>query len=166
MPKTKRDNTYYLERLEIEAPAIHRDLLAGKFSSPAEAFRAAGLKKPRTRLNELKNAWRKASTSEQQQFFRWLGISGSHAPVATGAAPAIPAPSPRTLGGKSGHLSEETKRKVVAILTRRSIKVGQTMREIGFDPLNASLGTALARGTRVQPELARALDIWIDDNSS
>lgn len=65
MPKPqKRDKDYYLERLEREHPTIHADYLAGKFPSALKAFEAAGLKKHRSRLQELKNAWQKATIAE------------------------------------------------------------------------------------------------------
>lgn len=79
MPKKqKRDNAYYEERLKNEFPTIYADLKAGRHRNVAEAAIAAGLKKPRTRLNKLKNAFDKASKAEQADFLSWLqaGICG------------------------------------------------------------------------------------------
>lgn len=58
MPKKQnRDNAYYEEGLMNEFPATYYDLQAGKHRTITEATIAAGLKKPRTRLHELKNAF-------------------------------------------------------------------------------------------------------------
>lgn len=169
----KRDNSYYLGRLEREAPEIHKDLLAGKFESPAAAFRAAGLRGRRTRLSELMNAWNKATPAEQRAFMLRLGS----APISMPAA--VPAPSPAGAPAALGHpagahavhtgagdyLKAGAKRKIETIMANRSLKMGQVMTAMGFASLNPSLGSALARGTRIQPDLARALDKWISDNS-
>ena len=58
MPKnaSARSNDYFLERLRLERPDVLRDLNSGKHATAAAAFRAANLKKPRTRLQEMKNA--------------------------------------------------------------------------------------------------------------
>ena len=152
----KRDNSYYLRRLELEKPTFYRDYLAGKFKSAAAAFRAAGLRRPRSRLSELKNAWNKAMPAEQRDFLLWLGVKKP-----SSAASVIDS-GPITTGQTLG---EEVKRRVEAILSSRSIKVGQAMKEMGFNALNPSLGMALHRGTCVQPDLLIALDKWIKDNS-
>ena len=55
----KRNKAYYEERLIHEHPSIYADLLNGKYWTVTEAAIAAGLKTPRTRLHELKNAWQK-----------------------------------------------------------------------------------------------------------
>lgn len=93
MPKTqKRDSAYYEERLKNEFPLVYADLRAGKHKTITEAAIAAGLKKPRTRLQELKNAWVKASSSEQGDFLLWLtgtGVSLSLAPSPTPASHSL-----------------------------------------------------------------------------
>ncbi|MGB3815992.1 MAG: hypothetical protein WA950_22450 [Shinella sp.] len=53
----KRDRAYYEERLKRDHPAIYAELINGKYQTVTEAAIAARLKKPRTRLLELKNAW-------------------------------------------------------------------------------------------------------------
>ena len=73
MPKKqKRDSAYYEERLKNEFPLVYADLKAGKHRTITEAAFAAGLKKSRTRLHELKNAFEKATISEQAAFLGWL----------------------------------------------------------------------------------------------
>lgn len=163
MPATgKRDNSYYLRRLELEAPMVHRKLLAGKFGSPAEAFREAGLKRPRTRLSELKNAWDKATPATRREFMHWLDLMkpSMH-------AKALPPPTATRAAytGEKEILTEDMKVQVQRILSARSIRAGRAMEEMGFNMLNPSLGMALHRGTTIKPELLRALSKWIDDNS-
>ena len=74
MPTQKRDNTYYEDRLRLEHPAVHADFLKGVHRTLAEALIAAGVRKPRTRLHELKNAWDKASQSERDEFLRHMAV--------------------------------------------------------------------------------------------
>ena len=70
----KRDNSYYERQLRTKHPAIYQDVLDGKHTL-AEAFRLAGLRKPRTRLQEMMNAWNKATPTEQAEFVRRTGLS-------------------------------------------------------------------------------------------
>lgn len=157
---SNRANDYYLERLEAEAPLIYGDLLAGKYRSPAAAFRAAGLKKQRTRLQELKNAWTKGTDDERRDFLRWIRASG----LGSSAMPAPPiAPTPST-SPVAVVLSDETKRRVRTILSARSIGTGDAMKEMGYKSLNGSLGMALHRGSRIDADLARAVEEWLQAN--
>lgn len=45
-------------------------------------------------------------------------------------------------------------------MSRRRLKIGDVMAEMGFVHLNASLGRALARGTQLQSNLILALEKW------
>lgn len=137
---------------------VFGDLRAGRIASPAEAFRIAGLKRPRTRLHELKNAWSKATPDDQKAFLRWLK-----------AATPAPATATHSLSGSAlavdGQLTEEAKRDIAAILSSRKIRMGEAMKEMGLSPLNASLGMALLRGTHVLPDLLHRLERWVAENS-
>jgi hypothetical protein len=59
--KQVRDSAYYEERLKRDYPAIHADLQTGKHNMVTDAAIAADLRKRRSWLSELKNAWDKAS---------------------------------------------------------------------------------------------------------
>ncbi|HEY8577769.1 MAG TPA: hypothetical protein VIL88_15700 [Devosia sp.] len=132
------------------------DLESGKIASPAEAFRVAGLKRPRTRLQELKNSWSKASVAEQREFLGWLRATiPSHTPTPVSRS------APATAGVA---LSDAMKRDILRIMAGRAITSGQVMKEIGFKALNPSLGLALHRGTKIEPKLAAALSKWIFEN--
>lgn len=47
------------------------------------------------------------------------------------------------------------------IMAHRKMKSGDVMRELGFKPLDASLGMALSRGTQLQPDLIKGLERWL-----
>lgn len=162
MPKKqKRDNAYYEERLKNEFPAVYADLKAGKHNTVAEAAVAAGLKKPRTRLQELKNAWVKASSSEQGDFLLWLrgaGVSLTSAPSPTPGLPFTVAVDRR--------LSPAAILRISEVIAKRHLQPGDVMAEVGYPKLNASLGRALHRGDRLQPDLITALQKWLTANAS
>lgn len=85
--KQVRDNAYYEERLKRDYPTIYADLRAGRHRTVAGAAIAAGLKKVRTRIRELKNAWAKADAAEQADFLKWLIASGA---LSRGSLPSTP----------------------------------------------------------------------------
>ncbi|MFA7415821.1 MAG: hypothetical protein WC048_15180 [Rhizobium sp.] len=157
--KQKRDNAYYEERLKNEFAAIYAELLAGRHRTITEAAIAAGLKKPRTRLHELKNAFGKARMSEQSAFLGWLaarGYSITPTSVAGTAASAI------TIDRR---LLPAAKKRIEEIITKRDLKIGDVLTEMGFPKLNPSLGLALHRGNRLQPDVIAALEKWLIANN-
>jgi len=105
----------------------------------------------RTRLHELKNAWKKATAAEQQAFENWVKV---------GAA----APSPLPIG-PDGKLTTWGLRRIVEIKQRRDLKMGEVMREMGASPNDQSLSMALKRATKVRQALAAPLKGWLDANS-
>lgn len=151
----KRDNAYYEERLKRDHPAINKDYRDGKYRNITEAAIAAGLKTRRTRLQELKNAWEKASPHERNEFERWLhtqyGIVTPH--------PSITVPI-----ANGRYLLPWAKSRIRAVMSIRGIEMGEVMKEIGEKPLNPSLGSALSNDSRLQPHLLAALEAWLDKN--
>lgn len=104
----------------------------------------------------------------------------------SGAVPApaptpVPAPTPnsgpapvarasRSPGGASGssivdasgRLLPGAKHAISRIMAARGIKLGTIMKEIGEQPLNTSLGSALARDTALHdPDLIKKLEAWL-----
>ncbi|MCZ7452320.1 hypothetical protein [Rhizobium rhizogenes] len=154
----KRNKAYYEERLIHEHPSIYADLLDGKYWTVTEAVIAAGLKTPRTRLHELKNAWQKASTQERDEFEKWLlaqfGMGTRH-PSSAGAK--IPVAIDR-------HLQPWAKSRIKAIMAIRNLQMGDVMAEMGAKRRNPSLGQALHNGSRLQPTLLAALEAWLEKN--
>lgn len=156
--KLVRDAAYYEERLKREYPAIYADLKAGKYRTITDAAIAVGLKKPRTRLHELKNAWSKASPVEQREFLSWLRASKT---ISSPAATASFAPI-----AVDRCLVPLAIARVDEIMSKRHLKLGDVMAEMGISRRDASLGMALARGTRIQPNVIVALEKWLADNAS
>jgi uncharacterized protein YecT (DUF1311 family) len=63
----KRHKACSEEQLIRDHPAIYADLIDAEYPTVTEAALAAGLKRPRTRLHELKNAWSKSRLQEWDQ---------------------------------------------------------------------------------------------------
>ncbi|MDE3808853.1 hypothetical protein I7I49_00975 [Sinorhizobium meliloti] len=158
--KQARDRAYYEDRLKHESPKIYADLQAGKHRTITEAAIAAGLKKSRTRLLELKNAFRKASKAEQTAFLGWLAAQGySISPSSAAGTAAL------TIA-VDGKLLPAAAKRIEEIIMKRQLKVGDVMAEMGFRRLNASLGRALHRGDRLKPDVITALEKWLAANAS
>ena len=161
MPKKqKRDSSYYEVRLKNEFPETYADLQAGKHKTITEAAIAAGLKKSRTRLHELKNAFGKASKAEQADFLGWLTAQGHLTGPSSATGTAVSTIS------IDGRLLPPTKNRIEEIRAKRHLKVGDVMAEMGFPKLNASLGRALHRGDRLQYDVIMALEKWLAANAS
>ncbi len=58
------------------------------------------------------------------------------------------------------------KNRIEEIIAKRHLKVGDVMAEMGFKKLNASLGRALHREDRLQPDVIMALEKWLAANAS
>jgi hypothetical protein len=157
--KQKRDNDYYLDVLERHHPTVFLDWKAGRFSSPRQAFIAAGLKKERSLLNMLKSAWSKASAAERRDFLTAIA-AGSGSTASTSSSP------PATLTDRDGRLLASVEARVKQIIDKRNIRMGDVMTEMGFAALDPSLGQAMsrARRARVRPDLQKALERWLHDN--
>ena len=161
MPKKqKRDNAYYEERLKNEFPLVYADLKAGKHKTITEAAVAAGLKKSRTRLHELKNAFGKASMAEQTAFLSWLASEG----YSIAATPVSPVGSSKIALDR--RLLPVAKARIEEIMANRGLEKGDVLAEMGFKKLNPSLGRALHRGDRLQSDVITALEKWLAANAS
>ncbi len=160
--KQLRNSAYYEERLKREHPLVYADLKTGKYQTVTEAAIAAGLKTPRTRLQELKNAWSKASATEQDDFVQWLAGLGA----TMSSAPAAPTTGVGTLTTSDQKLSAPASKRINDIMLKRRLTPGDIMAEMGFSKLDASVGMALARGTRLRPDVITALESWLAANAS
>jgi hypothetical protein len=152
----KRDNAYYLGRLEREHPTAFADFQAGTFRSLNEALWHVGLKVRRTRLHELKNAWVKASGADKQAFLKWLKLLASK----TTAAPVA---SPSTL---DGYLQPWAKTRIQVIMTTLKLDNGEVMDELGIPRHDTSLWMALSRKARIRSTMITALDKWLHSNAA
>ncbi|MDK1490858.1 hypothetical protein QN219_12380 [Sinorhizobium sp. 7-81] len=164
--KTKLDNAHDLQRLRSEFPDVHGAFVAGKIPSLRKALAIAGIKPERTRLDKLKNSWRKATGTERDAFLTWLAATG--APSATAAPALIPTPSARAAEAPiaSGrYLLPSTIAEIEAIMFRRRLKPDDVMHEIGFPPHDHSLAHALARGASLRLTMIAALETWLRTNA-
>jgi hypothetical protein len=156
----KRDRAYYEERLIRDHPAIYAELINGKYQTVTEAAIAARLKKPRTRLLELKNAWSKSTHSEQTDFLAWLTTIGALASGTPGAGTL-----PATISS-GRYLLPATMGRITQIKTKRGMTTGDIMGEMGFSKLDASLGNALLNGHGLRLKVIEALEKWLTANAS
>lgn len=159
--KQDRSYAYYEQVLKSKHPAVHADYLAGRYKSLRQALLAAGVKKARSRVQEMQNAWIKASPVERKEFERWLHVQTGTAPrpsATTSAAPGTPVAVNR-------RLEPWAKSRIETIIGRRHLSMGDVMTELGFPRRNGSLGSALSQGTRLQPGMLAALEKWIFDNA-
>ncbi len=172
--RPKRDNDYYLQRLRDEFPAIYADYQVGKFKNAASAFVAAGLRKPKSGLDLLRSAWKKASPSERSDFKLEIGCSGpgvaNSSPTASTSA-VKPAPASSSLGVSlrpvhvGGFLTTDAVDHIKVVMSRRSMKIGEVMAEMGFKKLNPSVALAMSRGAQIRdPAVLAALETWLSRN--
>lgn len=151
----KRDNAYYEQQLKSRHPAIHADFLAGKYPHLMAALLAAGIKKPRTRSQELKNAWSKASLAEKKDFLRWLK---SQMPATHSA------PNPDKVA-VDRRLQSRAADRIGEIMARRGLKPGDVSSELGLRRNDQSIRMAVVRGTQLQPKVIEALECWLKANA-
>lgn len=160
MPKTqKRDNAYYEERLKNEHPAIYVDFRAGKYPTLMDALVAAGLRKHRTPLHEMINGWNKATPAQRAAFQTFLATAGITIPAggsAAGGAHSIVV---------NDRLTPAAISQIKHIMSARRMKMGDVMRELGFTPLDPSVGMAMKRDTRLSHAVISSLEDWLSKNS-
>src|SRR5690606_29888983 len=135
--KQKRDNAYYEKQLQKLHPSIHADYLAGKYPSLNQALHVAGIRKPRTRLSELKNAWEKAQPTEQRQFLQWLQKQGALRTPLSGPV------SSNSVVAADRRLESWAIARIEEVMMKLNLKMGDVMHQMGFKKLNPSLGNAM-----------------------
>ncbi|MGE6786508.1 hypothetical protein ACQKGL_28715 [Ensifer adhaerens] len=163
--KTKRDETADLQRLKLDFPDIHADLMAGRIPSLRKALVAAGLMDERTRLDKLKNSWTKASPAERETFLKWLSSSGA----VEGAAPQTQTDPPLAVPqaiASGRYLLPETIAEIRAIMNRRRMRANDIMAEMGFAGDDLSLTRALSKGASLRLSVIAALETWLRNNAA
>jgi hypothetical protein len=162
MPKQKRDNDYYMQRLKKERPNLYRDVLAGKLTVNKARQQHGGLGGVRTPLSKLKSAWDAATAKERSDFLLWARISGAGAVTAPVAIPAATA-----VFDASNRMEAWAGRRVLEVIDRRSLSAGDFAQELGLDRLNQSVITAARRGTKVRsPSVRSSVEAWLSKNAS
>jgi len=93
-------------------------------------------------------------------FLRWLAAKGYW---------TAPSSATGTIGSTIAideRLLRAAKHRIVEIVAKRHLKIGDMMVEMGFPKLNASLGRAFHRGDRLQPNVIAALQKWLAANAA
>lgn len=163
----KRGSGYYLGRLQSEHPGIYADYRAGKYRSVRAAAIAARLIRPRTQLQALKTAWNKATPQERRSFLGWLrSTSTATSPVPTSASTTPTPAAVIAATSRDRRLEHWALSRIPYIMSHRGLTNNQVMREMGIDPRNTSLWSAIAsKGSkRISKDLVTPLDQWLDDN--
>lgn len=163
--KTKTDETADVQRLKLDFPDIHAELIAGRIPSLRKALILAGLKDERTRLDKLKNSWTKASPAERETFLNWLSSNGAADGLAPRAQidPPLAAPSAIASGR---YLLPETIAEIRTIMNRRRMRANDIMAEMGFAGDDLSLTRALSKGASLRLSVIAALETWLRNNAA
>jgi DNA invertase Pin-like site-specific DNA recombinase len=80
----------------------------------------------------------------------------------------IPAPKPKRepISSPSRHIIPSGADRIQRIMNRRNLKFGDVMREMGLNPLDASVSNAVNVNTRVKPEKLEKLQDWVEANEA
>lgn len=165
--KTKRDETGDMQRLKLDFPDIHADLLSGRIPSLRKALVAAGLKDERTRLDKLKNSWTKASPTEREAFLNWLSGNDAVKLAATQVEVDPPRAAHQPSAIASGrYLLPEAIAEIRTVMNRRRMRANDIMAEMGFAGDDMSLTRALSKGASLRLSVIAALETWLRNNAA
>jgi hypothetical protein len=147
----KRASAYYIEQIQRRFPKIYANLRAGKIKSVRQAAAAAGLIRLPTRVDALKREWKRATTSEKNQFVAW--IKGTKTtPTASASIPIIDA---------AGHLKPAVILFINGWTKDKRIKPGRIMKEMGFSNFDYTLSHALRLGAPIRSAAVPPLENWL-----
>jgi hypothetical protein len=156
--KQDRSNAYWLDRLEKEHPTHFAILKAGGYRSVTEALIAAGLRKAPKPINALRRAWKSSSPKERYEFIRWGAAELTGKPAS--------APKSKDIVDRSSRLTAYALRMIVVILANRNITSAAAISEMGLSRHDYTFPAAITSRTAVRPELAEALEKWIEANKA
>jgi hypothetical protein len=148
----KRDNAYWLARLERYHPAVFAKLRARKIKSVRQACAEAGLIHLPSRVDALMREWRAASNGERNEFVKRAKAAGGATPKPVLAVP---------LTGTDGRLTSTAVKDITAARLARGLKVGGVSKALGYNPLDPRLGFALRRRWVPTPDFFHALEKWL-----
>lgn len=155
----KRDNAYWLGRLEREHPAIFDRLRSGAIPSVRAACAEAGLIRLPSRLDALKREWARASSSERAAFVAW--VKGMLPPRPTVVS------LPVVLTGPDGTLLPEVIDRIKAIMARPGpfgpgrAPHGRIMSAMGYARSSTRLANALDRRGKPDGDFLDRLRAWM-----
>ncbi|OLP45459.1 hypothetical protein BJF95_18250 [Rhizobium oryziradicis] len=155
--KEKAKKAADLERLRLQFPGTYSDFVAGRIASVRSALKITGIRPERTRVQKLKNSWKKATPKERQEFVNWLTAEGE-----TDLPPQTkPSPLPEAPIANGRYLLPQTIQRMEAIMTARGITPAEVMQDMGFGANDRSLLRAMARKTCLRLKVIEALKVWL-----
>lgn len=163
MSKQLRGNAYYLNRMEVEHPAIFAEHKAGKLTA-AQAIVCAGYRKKETPQLIIERAWARASADERDAIRKLICDSGTTS-TATSSATPIPAGKMPTVAVFDAHeqLTADGIRAIEGRMRADGLSQSDVMDLLGFSGLNPSLWTAIRRRSAIRDRrLREAISAWIN----
>lgn len=155
--KEKAKKAADLERLRLQFPGTYSDFVAGRIASVRSALKIAGIRPERSRVQKLKNSWKKATPKERQEFVNWLTAEGE-----TDLPPRTkPSLRPEAPIANGRYLLPQTIQRLEAIMTARGITPAEVMQDMGFGANDRSLLRAMARKTCLRLKVIEALKAWL-----
>ena len=154
-PETRK--TKDLERLRVRCPGVYSDFIAGRIGSLRAALKLVELRPERTRVQKLKNSWKKASPKERQEFATWLTLAGDIALPTQGSHSAF-SNAPIANGR---YLLPQTISRMEAIMTAQGMTPADVMQDMGFGANDRTLLRAMARKTCLRLKVIEALARWL-----
>lgn len=155
--KEKQLKTADAERLRLRCPGLYNDFTAGRIPSLRAALEIAGLRPERTRMQKLKNSWKKATPKERQEFLTWLTAEGE----TDLPSQAPPSGQPEAPIANGRYLLPQTILRMETIMTARGITPAEVMQDMGFGANDRSLLRAMARKTCLRLKVIEALKVWL-----
>lgn len=146
-----------LDHLRLRCPGVYSDFIAGRIGSLRAALELAGLRPERTRVQKLKNSWKKASPKERQEFVKWLTVEGEADLPSRASHSGLP-DAPIANGR---YLLPQTIARLEATMTARNMAPADVMQEMGFGANDRSLLRAMARKTCLRLKVIEALGYWL-----
>lgn len=109
------------------------------------------------------STWARATATERRHFLAAIRVGAGPAPV----APTI-SPSVLSIVDADSKLRPHVAARISTIMSRRGLKMGAVMTEMGMQPLNQSVSGAMARKPKrlLNPSVLAALEKWLKDNKN
>jgi hypothetical protein len=153
--KEKAKRAADLERLKFQFPGTYSDYMAGRISSLRSALEIVGIEPERSRLQKLKNSWKKAQEHERRDFCSWM-LAREPLNCPTGEAA-----SHQAFIANGRYLLPQTIVRMEAIMTERGMTPAEVMRDMGFGTNDRSLLKAMARKAALRLKVVAALEQWL-----
>ena len=148
----RRDNAYWVGRLEREHPELAKQVARGELTV-RQARLQAGLMRQPSGYEKLERAWKTASPDDRRKFIakrRFARVSRASI-------------TPKDLVDDDARLRLDVVVAVRRHMEKKRLKSGDVCEALGLSRLHAGLGVALGRNERVKPtpDLLDRLARWV-----